>query len=92
MRPSTAVELPGPFDHIRQKVVLVANVPLDDPERGYNKAVLELEQMAELLRHGERWDEPGGAMTGDVEPLFSELAAFTALCLVRRVAAGTAKA
>ncbi len=36
--------------------------------------------------------QPQDEKEATVEPLFSELAAFTALCLVRRVAAGTAKA
>ncbi len=60
------------FDHIRQKIVLVANASLADPERGYRKATLELEGLARLLRHGSRWNEPGGHLTGPVEPLFTE--------------------
>lgn len=58
------------FDHFRQKIILIANMPLDDPEVGYNKAVLELTQMCDLLRHGEKKNEPGGRMTGEAEPLF----------------------
>lgn len=42
------------FDHLRQKIILIVNIPLDEPETGYNKAVMELRQLAELLRHGER--------------------------------------
>lgn len=37
---------------------------LDDVEVGYNKAVLELHQLAELLRHGEKKEEPGGKLLG----------------------------
>lgn len=58
------------FDHIRQKMILIANMRLDEPETGYNKAVLELEQLAELLRHGEKKSEPGGRLLGEVTPLF----------------------
>ncbi len=60
------------FDHIRQKIVLIAHVDLSHPESGYRKATLELEQLAALLKTGERWDEPGGRLLGEVEPLFSE--------------------
>lgn len=30
------------FDHVRQKIILISNMPLDDPETGYQKAMLEL--------------------------------------------------
>jgi anthranilate synthase component 1 len=58
------------FDHLRQKIVLIVNISLDDPETGYNKAVLELNQLRELLLHGEQKKEPGGHLTGEVTPLF----------------------
>ena len=48
------------FDHLRQKIVLIVNMPLDDPEAGYNKAVMELKQLVELLKNGEKMNEPGG--------------------------------
>ena len=34
------------FDHLRQKIILIANMSLSDPETGYNKAVLELKQLS----------------------------------------------
>lgn len=58
------------FDHLRQKIILIVNMPLDDVEVGYNRAVLELKQLAELLRHGEKKNEPGGKLLGEVTPLF----------------------
>ena len=60
------------FDHLRQKIILIVNMPLDEPETGYNKAVMELRQLAELLRHGEKKNEPGGKLLGDVTPLFDK--------------------
>ena len=60
------------FDHLRQKIVLIANMQLDDPETGYNKAVLELKQLVELLKHGEKKNEPGGRLLGEVTPLFNK--------------------
>lgn len=42
------------FDHLRQKIVLIVNMPLDDVEVRYNKAVMELKRLIELLRNGEK--------------------------------------
>ncbi|MBQ8151354.1 MAG: anthranilate synthase component I family protein [Firmicutes bacterium] len=60
------------FDHLRQKIVLMVNMSLDDPETGYNKAVLELGRLADLLKTGDKKEEPGGRLTGEVTPLFSK--------------------
>ena len=60
------------FDHFRQKIVLIVNMRLDDVDTGYSRAALALRQLRELLLTGERWDEPGGRMTGPVEQLFSQ--------------------
>ena len=60
------------FDNFRQKIILIVNMSLDDPETGYNKAKLELRQLAELLRTGERKKEPAGHLTSEVTPLFSK--------------------
>lgn len=62
------------FDHLRQKIVLTVNMPLEDVEVHYNKAVLELEQMVRLLRTGEKKAEPAGRLTGPVTPLFDRAA------------------
>ncbi len=58
------------FDNFRQKIILIANISLDDPETGYNRALLELGQLRDLLKHGEAKHEPGGRLTGEVTPLF----------------------
>lgn len=60
------------FDNFRQKIILIANMELDDPETGYNKAVLELSQLAALLRHGEKKAEKGGRLLSEVKPLFDK--------------------
>ena len=59
------------FDHVRQKIILMVNMSLDDVEVGYNKVVMELKQLAELLKKGEKKQEPGGKLTGEVTPLFN---------------------
>ena len=58
------------FDHLRQKIILIVNMSLDEPETGYNKAVLELGQLADLLRHGAKKEEAAGRLLGEVTPLF----------------------
>ncbi|HHX72604.1 MAG TPA: anthranilate synthase component I family protein [Clostridiales bacterium] len=57
------------FDHVRQKIILMVNMPLDDPETGYNKAELELIQLVEILRNGKK-AKPSGKLLGEVTPLF----------------------
>ena len=60
------------FDHVRQKIILIVNVSLAEPETEYNRAVLELKQLAELLRSGEKKEEPAGHLTSEVTPLFDK--------------------
>ena len=62
------------FDNFRQKLVLMANMDLSDPETGYNKAVRALEDLADLLKNGQEKQEPGGRLLGEVTPLFDEAA------------------
>ena len=58
------------FDNYRQRIVLMVNISLDDPEVNYNKALLELRQMTELIRNGEKKPEIPGHITGDIKALF----------------------
>ncbi len=60
------------FDNFRQKIVLIANMKLSEGEAGYNKAKMELQQMSDLLRNGERKKEPSGRLKSEVTALFSK--------------------
>ncbi len=60
------------FDNMKQKIILIVNMPLKDIEVGYNKAVMDLKQLADLLRHGEKKEEEGGKLLGEVTPLFNK--------------------
>ncbi|MBQ7944582.1 MAG: anthranilate synthase component I [Lachnospiraceae bacterium] len=62
------------FDNFKQKIILIANMSLKDPEVEYNRAVMELQRMAELLKNGEKKEEAGGHLLGEVTPLFDEAA------------------
>ncbi|MBR6873839.1 MAG: anthranilate synthase component I family protein [Ruminococcus sp.] len=61
------------FDNYRGRLVLIANMKLKDLETGYNKACLELRQMADLLMHGSQCQEPPGRLQSEVRELFSEV-------------------
>lgn len=58
------------FDNFRQKIILIANMALDEPETNYKKAVMELKQLRQLLQNGEKKEEPAGRLMGEVTPLF----------------------
>ena len=60
------------FDHFRQKIILIVNMSLEEIESGYNKAIMELKQLCDLLRNGEKKQEPGGRLLGEVTPLFQK--------------------
>lgn len=60
------------FDNVKQKIILIANMFLKDPEVGYNKATMELSQMAALLKTGQKLNEKAGRITGEVSALFDK--------------------
>lgn len=60
------------FDHVRQKIIFIVNMSLHDIEVGYNKVVLELKQLVELLKKGEKKQETKGRLMGEVIPLFEK--------------------
>lgn len=60
------------FDNFRQKIILIANLSLSEPETGYRRAVRELEQIADLLANGEGIGEENGYIRGEIKPLFDK--------------------
>ena len=62
------------FDNLRQKIVLMVNMPLEEDtlETSYNKAVLRLEQLVQLLRTGIPKQEPAGRLLGEATSLFGK--------------------
>ncbi len=60
------------FDNFKQKIILMVNIPLDHVEIQYNKAVMELNQLADLLRNGKKKKEEQGRLLGEVKPLFNQ--------------------
>ena len=60
------------FDNVKQKIILIVNMPLTDIEREYEKAVSELKSLADLIINGEKHKEPEGKILGEVKSLFSK--------------------
>ncbi len=60
------------FDNLRQKIILTVNMPLENIEVSYARAVEELESTIALLRENRADGEPGGRLLGDITPLFTK--------------------
>jgi anthranilate synthase component 1 len=62
------------FDHYRQKILLIANISLEqaDVESEYRRAQLELEQMARLVAEGEPCEDEPGHLRSEMRPLFDK--------------------
>ncbi|MGN0660874.1 MAG: anthranilate synthase component I, partial [Oscillospiraceae bacterium] len=58
------------FDNFRQKIILIVNISLDSPESEYNRAELELKNLAELIRNGTAAKEQRGVLKSDFKPIF----------------------
>ena len=62
------------FDNYRQKIILIVNARTEDMETYYNKAVMELEQMRELILKEQKEEPVPFHLKSDFRPLFDEKA------------------
>ena len=60
------------FDNFKQKIILIVNIYLEDAEIQYNKAVMKLKQLADLLKNGKKKKEENSRLLGEVLPLFDK--------------------
>lgn len=60
------------FDNFRQKIILIVNINLDNADTEYNRAVLELNQMAELIKNGAPAADIPGKCTTEFKLLFQK--------------------
>ncbi len=61
------------FDNYRQKIILIANMSLEDVEVGYNKAKTELMQIRDLIINGSATEMNfEGKLLGEPQPLFGK--------------------
>ncbi len=60
------------FDNFRQKIVLIANISLENLEENYENAKSELSDMAELILNGTPAEDVPGKLKTDITPFFNE--------------------
>ena len=60
------------FDNLRQKMILIVNMPTKNFEESYQNAIDELEKMRDLILHGEKIQEEKGKIIGEITPLFDK--------------------
>jgi len=60
------------FDHYRQKIILIVNAKCSDIETEYQRALLELESMKNLILKGKAKEEQPGKLKTDFKMLFQE--------------------
>ena len=60
------------FDNYKQKIILIINVKTEDIDTNYNKAVMELKQMQNLIKNGEKEAPVPLKLKSDFSPLFQE--------------------
>jgi len=58
------------FDHLKQKIIFIANVKTEELDSGYNKAVLEIESMVKLIKHGAYQATQSANITSEFRSLF----------------------
>ena len=60
------------FDNLKQKIVLIVNMSLEDIEVDYNNAKFELEKLVDLIKNGEKLEEKPGKLLEEPKPLFDK--------------------
>ncbi len=60
------------FDNVKQKIILMVNIKLNQLETEFKRAEKRLEEMAEMLRSGKKNEEQPGRLLGEVTPLFNK--------------------
>ena len=60
------------FDNMRQKIVLIANIKLDNIDSEYKRAEKDLAELADLIRKGRADDEEPGKLKSEIKPLFAK--------------------
>lgn len=60
------------FDNYKQKIILIVNIKTDDIEANFNKALLELDSMKQLIQKGEMVSNAPLILHSDFKPLFNE--------------------
>ena len=62
------------FDNLKQKIIVIENMKLNEGENGYRRGVETLKGLVNLLHNGKKLEEKSGKLTGEVTPLFEKQA------------------
>lgn len=60
------------FDNIKQQIVLIVNISLENYETEYKRAELELQNLINLIKNGKPVEETRGKLLSEVKPLFNK--------------------
>ncbi len=60
------------FDNLKQKITLIVNIELEEIEKNYNNALLELDKMRNLIINGKPEADDHGKLKGEISQLFSK--------------------
>ena len=60
------------FDHLKQKIILIVNIHLDDIDAEYERANKDLLALKELIENGEMCKEIKGHATAEFKPVFEK--------------------
>ena len=60
------------FDHLKQKIVLIVNIHLDDIDAEYERANKDLLALKELIENGEMCEDIKGHATAEFKPVFEK--------------------
>lgn len=60
------------FDNLRQKIIIIANVKLDELETSYSKAMHDIDDIINIIRNGEAAEPQPGVLKSDFRRLFEK--------------------
>ena len=60
------------FDNLRQRIIVIANVPLEDVETGYSRAVHDIDDIIGIIKNGEPAYPAPGVLKSDFRRLFDK--------------------
>jgi len=60
------------FDNLKKEIILIVNVSTEDLEINYNKGLMDLEQMKNLIRIGTPKKDEEGLLLNPLKPLFNK--------------------
>ncbi len=60
------------YDNIKKKIILIVNASAEDLEHSYEQAVKDIEELKDIIRHGEKAEIPTANLKSEFKPLFDK--------------------